>query len=176
MNPRKLAIDAMLAAMCAVLGYLAIDLLAVKVTFESLPVLLGALLFGPVHGMAIGAVGTFIYQILRYGFSYTTVLWMLPYIVCGLVAGLYGRARKYEYTRQGLLVIIMVCELMITALNTGVIYIDSKVFGYYTPELITGALAARIGIAVAKGVIFGLIMPELIKGVRTVTRPGKDNK
>ena len=168
MNAKKLAVDAMLAAMCAVLGYLAIDLLAVKVTFESLPVLLAGLLFGPLHGAAVGFVGTFIYQVLRYGFSYTTVLWMLPYVLCGLVAGLYGRAKHYDYTRKGLLIVVTVCELMITALNTGVIFIDSKIFGYYTPQLITGALAARIGIAVAKGVVFGLILPEVIKGVRTV--------
>ena len=173
MNAKKLAIDAMLAAMCAALGYLAIDLTAVKVTFESLPVLVGALMFGPVHGMAIGAVGTFLYQILRYGFSYTTVLWMLPYILCGLVAGLYAKAKHYDLPQRGTLVVVLICELMITALNTGVIYIDSKIYGYYTPQLILGALAARIMIAVAKGILFGLVIPEIIKGVRTVVKPGE---
>ena len=173
MKAKELALDAMLAAMCAALGYLAIDLLAVKVTFESLPVLVGALMFGPVHGMAIGAVGTFIYQILRYGFSYTTVLWMLPYILCGLAAGLYARAKHYDLPRRGTLIAVLLCELMITALNTGVIYIDSKIYHYYTPQLIYGALAARIGIAVAKGVLFGLIIPEIINRVRPLMQGNK---
>ena len=83
MNAKKLAIDAMLAAMCA------------------------ALMFGPIHGMAIGAVGTFIYQILRYGFSYTTVLWMLPYVLCGLAAGLYAHFRHYELPRRGTLITVL---------------------------------------------------------------------
>ena len=173
MNAKKLAIDAMLAAMCAALGYVAIDLLAVKVTFESLPVLVGALMFGPIHGMAIGAVGTFIYQILRYGFSYTTVLWMLPYVLCGLAAGLYAHFRHYELPRRGTLITVLLCELMITALNTGVIYVDSKIYGYYTPQLILGALAARIGIAVAKGILFGLIVPEIIKRVKPMAAKGR---
>ena len=56
----------MLCAMCAVLGYVALDLGSIKLTFESLPVLLGALLFGPVDGMFIGGIGTLLYQLVRY--------------------------------------------------------------------------------------------------------------
>ena len=58
MKIKQLALDSMLAAMCAILGYLALDLGSLKFTFESLPVLLGALLFGPIDGMLIGGVGT----------------------------------------------------------------------------------------------------------------------
>ena len=64
---RKIALDSMLAAMCAALGYAALDFNNLKITFESLPILLGALLLGPVDGMAIGVVGTLIYQLIRYG-------------------------------------------------------------------------------------------------------------
>ena len=70
----QLVIDAMLIAVCAVLGYLAIDLTSIKITFESLPILIAALLFGPVDGITVGAFGTLIYQYLRYGFTATTAL------------------------------------------------------------------------------------------------------
>ena len=66
---KQLTLDAMLAAMCAVLGYLSLDFGNLKITFESLPILLGAMLFGPADGFLIGTVGTFIYQLLRYGVS-----------------------------------------------------------------------------------------------------------
>ena len=69
---RKIALDSMLAAMCAALGYAALDFNNLKITFESLPILLGALLLGPVDGLAIGVVGTLIYQLIRYGVSATT--------------------------------------------------------------------------------------------------------
>ena len=172
MNARKLAFDALFAAVCAALGYFALDFLAVKVTFESLPVLTGGLLLGPVHGIIIGAVGTFIYQLLRYGLSYTTVLWMLPYIACGLAAGLYARSVRFSHTRRGVFITSMLCEFMITALNTGVIYVDSKLFGYYPPQLILGALALRIGIAAVKGALFGLVLPEILKGLKKAGAAG----
>ena len=87
MKTKRLAVDAVLSAMCAVLGAVAIDLNSIKITLESFPVLLGALLFGPVDGMAIGFVGTFLYQLLRYGISATTMLWILPYAAVGWLAG-----------------------------------------------------------------------------------------
>ena len=52
----QLSIDAMLCAICAVLGYLAIDLTSIKVTFEELPILVAALVFGPVDGVMVGAI------------------------------------------------------------------------------------------------------------------------
>ena len=78
---KKLAMDSMLAAMCAVLGYLSLDFGNLKITFESVPILLGALLLGPIDGMAIGGVGTLLYQLVRYGVSVTTPLWILPYVL-----------------------------------------------------------------------------------------------
>ena len=91
MTTRKLAADAVLAAMCAVLGALSLDFGNLKITFESLPVLLAALAFGPLDGLAVGGIGTLIYQLLRYGVSVTTPLWILPYALCGLLVGLYAK-------------------------------------------------------------------------------------
>ena len=42
---RQLALNAVLAAMCAALGYLSLDFGNLKITFESVPILIGALLF-----------------------------------------------------------------------------------------------------------------------------------
>ena len=64
MKTRQLTMDAVLAAMCAVLGAVSIDLGNLKLSFESLPVIIGALLFGPVDGLLIGGIGTFLYQFL----------------------------------------------------------------------------------------------------------------
>ena len=93
MKTRKLALNAVLAAMCAALGALALDLNSIKITFESFPILLGALLFGPLDGLAVGFVGTLLYQLLRYGVSVTTPLWILPYALAGLVTGFYAKRR-----------------------------------------------------------------------------------
>ena len=58
MKTRQLVLDAMLAAICFLLANMALSTGTVKVTFESVPVLIGALLFGPIDGLAIGGIGT----------------------------------------------------------------------------------------------------------------------
>ena len=59
MKTRKLALNAVLAAMCAALGALALDLNSIKITFESFPILLGALLFGRWTALPSGLWGRF---------------------------------------------------------------------------------------------------------------------
>ena len=75
---RQMALDAVLAAICMVLGYYGPDLGNLKITFEGLPVILAGLLLGPVDGAVVGGIGTLLYQLLRYGVSATTLLWILP--------------------------------------------------------------------------------------------------
>lgn len=118
---RQLALNAMLMAMCTVLASVALKLGGnFKLTFESVPIHIGALLFGPVDGMLIGGLGTFIYQALfsGYGINATTLLWILPYVVCGLSVGAYARRRHFVLNRRQTTFIMLVSELAITLLNT----------------------------------------------------------
>ena len=163
---RQLAFDAMLAAMVAVLGYVSLDFISVKITFESVPILVGALLFGPVDGAAVGLVGTLACQLLRYGVSATTALWILPYVLCGLLVGLCAKTRGFDLTQAQTVGVIVAAELMVTALNTGVIYIDSKLYGYYSPTLITGMLALRLVICVGKALAYAFALPPLLRAAR----------
>ena len=165
---KQLVTDAMLAAMCAVLGYVALDLGNIKITFESLPILLGALMFGPLDGLLIGFVGTGVYQLLRYGVSVTTLLWMLPYMLCGLLVGLYAKKRGFKLTGWQTVFIVVAAELLITVLNTGVMYIDSKIYGYYSFAYIFGNTLLRFIVCVVKAVAFALVLPPLIRAVKRV--------
>ena len=122
-----MAADSMLAAMCAVLGAVALDVGNLKITLESVPIIVGALLFGSLDGAAIGFVGTLVYQLLRYGVSVTTLLWVLPYVVCGLIVGLYAQKRGFSLSTKQTIIIVVIAELVVTTLNTGVMYIDSKI-------------------------------------------------
>ena len=167
---RQLALDAMLAAMCAVLGYLAVDTGPVKVTFETLPILLGALLFGPADGALIGIIGTGIYQLLRYGVSATTLLWMLPYALCGFLVGLYAKKKNFSLSAKQTMFIVVVNEILITLLNTGVIYLDSKIYAYWFPGYISASLVFRFVMCIAKAIVFSLVLPVLIRAISKVLR------
>lgn len=166
MKIKNIAANAMLAAMCAVLGYLAIETNALKITFETFPIYIAALLFGPADAVATGLVGTFIYQLLKYGVSATTALWMLPYVVCGFAAGMYAKRNEFKLSAKQIMVMTILCELMITLMNTGVIYIDSHIYGYYRLELILGSLVLRLVICISKGIIFGIVLPKLVESLR----------
>lgn len=162
MRTKQLTMNALLVALCAVLGYLALDTNVIKASFESLPVLVSGLLFGPVDGMLVGGLGSFIYQLLRYGISVTTVLWMLPCIASGLIVGLGAKIGKFSLSRKQTVVLVVISELVFMALNTFTIFVDSKIYGYYFPGIVMGALGIRLVICVVKAVAYGALLPVLI--------------
>ena len=165
---KQLVLNAMLAAVRFVLAMYSLDFGAVKFTFEGIPVHIASLLFGPASGMAVGGVGTLLYQLLRYGITATTPLWILPYVLCGGVVGLAAKRRRYSLSRLQTVLLIVAGELIITLCNTGALYVDSNLYGWYYPALITGYLALRLFICVAKAVVYGLVLPEVVQILRRV--------
>ena len=175
MKTIRLTTNGMMAAMCAVLGYVALDMGNLKITFESLPVLLSAFMFGPVDGMLVGGIGTLIYQLLRYGVSATTLLWMLPYIVCGFVVGIVAKKSSFSNTRGEILVTVILAELLIMVLNTAAIYVDSKIYGYYSAAYVFGSIFVRLVIALLKGIVFGSVIPVILRYMSRYTRNARSD-
>ena len=168
MKTRQLVMDAMLAAVCFVLANLALNFGNLKFTFEGLPVHIGALLFGPIDGMVIGGIGTLLYQMLSYGITATTALWILPYVVCGLFVGWCAKREAYSLSARQTIAVVVIGELLITLLNTFALYVDSHIYGYYTPTFITGVLGLRLVICVVKAVAYGVILPSVLAPIRRV--------
>ena len=92
--------DALCAALYVVLSsYVSLNLGPMKLSLDGLPILIGALMFGPMDGLIIGLLGNFLSQLLgSYGLSATTVLWMLPDGLRGLSVGWY--AKKHGCNRR----------------------------------------------------------------------------
>ena len=171
---QQLAIDAVLAAMVVVLGFVSIRIGNVmKVSLEDFPVIIAALMFGPVDGMAVAAVGIFLYQLLGYGLTVTTALWILPFIVVGGLVGLYASKSGYNNSRKQLIIVFLLSEILICLLNTGAIYVDSKIFGYYYPTIITGMIAIRMVTAIIKGIVLGIVSAPLLKALSRVSGNGR---
>lgn len=170
---KQMALDAVLAAVCAVLGYYGPDFGNLKITFEGLPVLLAALLLSPLDGAVVGGIGTLLYQLLRYGVTATTPLWILPYVLCGLLVGLIADrcAPEKTYLRLGLTV--LAGEGLIFLLNTLVIYLDSKIYGYYSFAYVFGSFFLRAGICAAKTVLYAALLPTLLAALRRAGAPNR---
>ena len=170
MKTRRIVSVGLFVAMYVVLSlYLTVTLWNYKLTFEALPVLVGALLFGPEDGFLIGFLGSFLNQMLTYGFTSTTLLWILPHAASGLLVGLLGKTMKQPLNVPKTAVITIASALTVTALNTLAMYVDSKVNGYYSKAFVFGALGARILTGVAMAVAFAILLPPLLDRLKKVT-------
>ena len=178
MKPKRLVTNAMLIAMYVVLSLVAtINLGNMKFTLDSLPIIVGAALFGPVDGMLIGLLGSFTNQMLTYGFSATTLLWIIPAGVRGLLIGLYAKHHNFDMSFKQTQFITISSALIVTALNTAAMYIDSKIYGYYSAAYVFGGILPRIIAGIIIAFVFGAILPQIIKPLkRVVGSPKAANK
>lgn len=172
MTTRKLTTLAMLTAINVVLCIMTpIKVINFKFTLEAFPILIAGLLLGPMGGLTVGLLGSSIYQVFfsAYGITATTPLWILPHAVSGLLAGLLARKVK-EYTVLNVTVIATICAFTVTILNTLALYVDSKLFGYYTPKLVFGALLLKFAAGIILSVLYALVLPKLIKQLKKIVK------
>ena len=164
-----LCFDGMLIAMYTVLSLVAtINAGNMKFTLDSLPILVGGALLGPVNGMLIGLLGSFLNQMITYGFSATTLLWIIPAGVRGLLVGLYAKHHNFDMTLKQTQFITISSALVVTALNTLVMYIDSKIYGYYSFAYVFGGILPRVIAGVIIAIIFAAILPQLLKPLKKI--------
>lgn len=162
---KRLALDAMLAAMFVVLSLFSINLPGMKITLDSLPILVGAALLGPLDGLAVGLIGSFLNQMITYGFTATTLLWIIPAGLRGLLVGLYAKKRGFDMSLRQTMFITISTALLVTALNTLFLYVDSWVYSYsYAAALPT--LVLRIAAGIVTAVLFSVILPPILTALR----------
>jgi len=84
----KICTLALLTAMMVLLSLtLSIRTPTFKLSFGSLPVVLGAMIFGPIEGAIVAIFGEFLVQLLTYGLVPTTIIWIIPPAIRALVVG-----------------------------------------------------------------------------------------
>lgn len=172
---KRLSLDAMLAAMYVVLSLFSINLPGMKITLDSLPILVGAALLGPLDGLAVGLIGSFLNQMITYGFTATTLLWIIPAGLRGLLVGLYAKRHSFDMTLRQTIFITIATALLVTALNTLLMYVDSWVYSYsYVAALAT--LALRIVAGIITAVLFSLLLPTILSALRRLLGAGKGQK
>ena len=171
MKPKRLVTNAMLIAMYVVLSLtVTINLGNMKLTLDSLPIIVGAALFGPVDGMIIGLMGSFTNQMLTYGFSATTLLWIIPAGLRGLLIGLYAKHCGFNMSFKQTQFITISSALVVTAVNTLIMYIDAKIYGYYSFAYVFGAVVPRIIAGVLIAFVFGAILPSILKPLKRIVK------
>ena len=165
MTVRRLVTNAILIALYVVLNMYSVRLGFLNITFAAFPIIVAALLFGWVDGLAVGAVGGFLNQLLTYGLSATTVMWMLPSMARGLIIGIYAKKHDCRLNMKQTAVIVFISSLVVTALNTLALYVDAQIF-HYPVALTAGTIALRFVSSIVMAAIYTLIAPKTIELLR----------
>ena len=172
---RRLVLDAVLVALYFALSMIAVPIGGLKLTFEHLPVIICALLFGPVDAVLVGALAELINQMLTFGFTPTTILWMAPAMFRGLSMGLAAVYAKKSLGLDALLekkapvaflVVCVISGLICSLLNTFTLYVDSKMFGYYSYAMVFGVLWIRLAASAASSVLMSVVAKPVVTALR----------
>lgn len=172
---KRLALNAAMVALYFALSMMAVPVGGFKLTFEHLPIILCAVLFGPVDALIVGALGEFINQMLTFGFTPTTILWMAPAMIRGLSMGLGARLAPRFLGLEALLekkvpvafwVLCIIAGLVCSLVNTFTLYVDSKMFGYYSYAMVFGALWVRLGTSAISSVVMSVVAKPLTQAMR----------
>ena len=168
----RMCVNAMLIALYLVLATMAIQVGGLKFTFEHFPVVLCAVIFGPVDAILVGGIGEFINQATsQYGLTITTALWILPILVRGLLVGICSKPLKRELAKKIsnkakvpilFFVVCIISGVVASLFNTMAYYIDSKLFDYYNPVLVFGALPGRVLTSIITSVAFCVIIIPVV--------------
>ena len=176
-NAKRICWIAMLAALSFLLNMVQIRLPAnLRVTFDSLPIVVGALLFGPVEATLAALIGEFFTQLLsEYGLTATTMLWLIPPalrgLTIGLVAwGLRGTGRPLDTRIPLCYGVCLLAGILTTAANTAVIWLDSVINHYYTIAFVFGSALIRFATGMLTAVAITTVAIPLVAKLRQQKR------
>ncbi len=164
MKTQTLVLSALLMAMHIVLSMFSITLPIMKINLSGLPIIVGGLLFGPLIGSLVGLLGSLMYQIISYGLMSTTILWIIPHAVRGLIIGLYAKHKEFKLGKVELIVLVLISSVVTTLLNTVGMYIDGLVWNYEAGAI--AAIPVRLVNSVITSILYAVIIIPLMKPLR----------
>ena len=156
----KMSLLGLSLALFIALSFASINLQFIKISMTGLPVIFIAVVYGPLEGALIGGIGEFIYQLAMYGLTPTTALWILPAVVRGLIVGFMFKQKNPKEHLALWIITVIVCCLVVTLINTFVIWLDAKIFEYPS-QLTTITILFRFLGSIISAAIYALLVPSL---------------
>lgn len=166
----RLVLDAMLIALYVVLSFFASVRIPplIKISWASLPLLIAALLFYPVDAIAVALCGTFLEQLLSYGITATTPIWMAPPLFHALFVALLAPLCRKGNRRVRQAVLVALSEFFLTFTNTAALYLDAAIVGY-SLGAITVVLPTRLLNGGIRAVLSAVLVPILLVPLTKLT-------
>lgn len=167
---KRMSALAFLIAIYIALSFLSIRFGNFSLSLASIPLIVSALLFGPIEATIICLLGEFVIQCALYGPGPTTIIWMVGPAIrplfLGSVAYLFGKTGKRLEDRLLLFIFFAIlAALLVTCTNTLALYLDALIVGYpYAFVLVETILRAVAAIATA--IIAAFLSKPVIKALR----------
>lgn len=159
----KMTLLGLSLALFIVLNYASFNLQFVKFSLKGLPVIFVSVVFGPLSGMLVGGLGELINQLVSpYGITATTPLWIVPWILQGLIVGLLFKQKHVKAHPVLWIVTVITCCIVVTSTNTLVIWVDGLIMGY-NPNLTKLNIVIRFASSIASAVLYAVITPFLFE-------------
>lgn len=162
---RRIALDGMLAAVYFALSWAVIPIGGnLQIRFTSLAPIVAALLFGAADACAVALVGEGLYQIIVFGVTATTPIWLLPPVLHALLLALLAKPLREKPVLCG--VVCLGCGVCNSVCNTLALWADGKIYGYYSPALVFGAMLPRLAIGLLTSALLTAVGLPLVRSLR----------
>ena len=169
-NAKRICYIALLAAMYYVLNLLEIRTPGnLHITLDALPLMVSALLLGPVDAALVAFFGELLNQVISpYGITATTLLWILPPVIYALIIGIVAKRQKKPMETRVVFcyVVCILAAVVRSAGNTLVIWADSVIYGYYSFALVFGVAAIRFVTGIVAAVLVATVTMPLVRVLR----------
>ena len=169
-STQKLVTNALLIALHVILARVASIRIgnSLSITVSGITEVVAGLLFGPVSGGLVGLLGSLINQLFTYGLTVTTVLWILPAAMKGLLCGWYAKANGYEMNPLQILWVLLVSAVVVTTMNTVVLIVDAEIFGYSTKATVLSIMGIKYINGALTSIVYMLITTPLLHRLKTL--------
>lgn len=178
MNTLKITVNAMLMAIYFVLDrFAAVNLLTNEYKLSFIPVILAAVMFGPVYGMLVGGLGDLLSAIIMPTGPYFPGFTIVSALM-GLIFGLFCR-KKMSYPRiiSSILVNQLFCSLVLNTFNLAFYFIINNInkYGKSVFAIFGALLVSRLiqaGIYIAAEIVFMIMLFKLMPAIEKALPKG----
>lgn len=171
----RLCLVAIFAALYFVLtSWLTIRIGNLRISIASLPILILAIMYGPVESCTAAVLGEFIYQVLNYGITLTTPLWLLPPVIRALIVAFGYRmlkkkgAEPWKQSPVSFVLLLVIAAIATTLANTGITWLDSVIYHYYSFAYVFGDFVVRLLTGIGTAVVMSIILPPVVTALRRI--------
>jgi len=164
----KLAAIGILSALCVAFSCLSIKTGPLTISFASLPIYVAAFYLGAPEAIIVALLGGAADQIISYGISTTTLLWLIPGALRAVTAfllsywynKLYRKPVETDYSVT--LIICIISSFICTFATTAVMAIDALLFNYFSWTYVLSSLGLRLFSSTIVAILCGAVVSSIV--------------